>query len=100
MKVTIYYCVPCRYRPHAESLADKIRSRLGIEAELKKGTWAQFDVFVDGERVASKLGDRGAIACAFGVGAFPDQDETVEKIRALRVESPPAAPAPATGKEA
>lgn len=90
MQVTIYYCVPCRYHVRAHSLADKIKKRLGIDAEVKKGSWAQFDVFVDGERIASKLGDAGVLACAFGVGAFPDEDETVEKIRALR-EAPTTA---------
>lgn len=88
MKVTIYYCAPCQYRTRAVSLADKLRSCLGIEAEIKKGTWAQFDVFVDDQRVASKLGDAGVIACALGVGDFPDEDETVEKIRALTAAHP------------
>jgi selT/selW/selH-like putative selenoprotein len=84
VRVTIYYCVPCRYHTRARSLADKLKATLGIDADVKKGTWAQFDVFVDGKRIASKLGDSGLLACAFGAGEFPDEDETIEKIRALR----------------
>jgi len=91
MKVTIRYCVPCRYHPRALSLAGKIKSRLGIDAEIEKGGWAQFDVFVDGTLIASKLGeDAGVIACALGIGDFPNEDETIEKIRALRDAAAPA----------
>ncbi len=86
MKVTIYYCVPCRYRGRAETLARKIEASLGLDVDIVKGTWAQFDVFVDGTRVASKLNDAGLVGTALGVGEFPDDDETVAAIRALQAK--------------
>jgi selT/selW/selH-like putative selenoprotein len=92
VKIEIYYCVPCGYRGRARHLAERIREALGLEAQVIKGSWAQFDVLVDGVRIASKLGDAGIIGKACGIGKFPDEDETIEKIRALQAPVTPAAP--------
>lgn len=59
MHVKILYCRPCRYLERAEELAAALREGFPdtIETiEIEEGMFGQFDVFLDGELVASKGG--------------------------------------------
>jgi len=54
MNVEITYCVVWNYDPWAASLAAELKSALGVEAKLTKGSGGVFDVVVDGKLVYSK----------------------------------------------
>ena len=56
MNFRILYCKPCGYDEQAEQLARDLRERHGAEVEVEEGGLGQFDVFLDGELVASKGG--------------------------------------------
>lgn len=56
MQFQISYCRPCGYRERAEELAVELRSRFGAKVAIEEGGFGQFDVFLDGELVASKGG--------------------------------------------
>ena len=56
MEFRILYCKPCGYHGRAEELADELRSRLGAQVDVEEGGFGQFDVFLDGNLVASKGG--------------------------------------------
>ena len=56
MEFRILYCKPCGYRGRAEELANELRSRFGATASIEEGGFGQFDVFLDGNLVASKGG--------------------------------------------
>ncbi|MFQ5489787.1 MAG: Rdx family protein [Phycisphaerae bacterium] len=58
--------------PKAASLADAIKSALGIEAELIEGAGGVFDVKADGELIYSK-GE---------TGQFPEHPEVLEELAA------------------
>jgi selT/selW/selH-like putative selenoprotein len=76
----ILYCVPCRYRDRAEALADELRRRFGASVNVEEGGFGQFDVFLDGELVASK----GGLLRRMLVHGAPPQAQLVESIeRAL-----------------
>ena len=83
MEFRILYCKPCGYRGRAEELANELRSRFGAAASIEEGGFGQFDVFLDGNLVASKGGffKRMLIHCA------PPQTEMLAAIeRALADE--------------
>ena len=56
MEFRILYCGPCGYHGRAEDLAAELRKRFGAKAFVEEGKFGQFDVFLDGELVASKGG--------------------------------------------
>lgn len=56
MDCQILYCGPCGYLERAESLARELRSRFDARVRIEEGKLGQFDVRIDGERVASKGG--------------------------------------------
>jgi selT/selW/selH-like putative selenoprotein len=56
MKFQVRYCKPCGYRERAEELAAELRQRFGASVEVEEGKFGQFDVWLDGELVASKGG--------------------------------------------
>jgi len=55
-------------------LAASIRSRFGLDAEVKPGRTGQFDVIVDGQLVFSKS----------QTGRFPVDGEVEDKIAAIK----------------
>ena len=57
MEFRILYCKPCGYHGRAEELADELRNRFGApQVNVEEGGFGQFDVFLDGNLVASKGG--------------------------------------------
>lgn len=54
-----------------------IRNRLGIEAMVKPGKTGQFEVFVDGERIAQRRGNW--LTQSFGWG-YPALDDIVDQL--------------------
>jgi selT/selW/selH-like putative selenoprotein len=54
MKFEIAYCRPCGYEERAEDLAGELRERFGAEVAVEEGKFGQFDVWLEGELVASK----------------------------------------------
>lgn len=56
MEFRILYCKLCGYRERADELASEIGSRFGAPATVEEGGFGQFDVFLDGQLVASKGG--------------------------------------------
>ncbi len=56
MEFHIAYCRPCGYRERAEALATELRSRFKARVTVEEGGFGQFDVWLDGELVASKGG--------------------------------------------
>lgn len=56
MKFHILYCRPCGYRDRAEDLATELRGRFDAQVTIEEGGFGQFDVFLEGEIVASKGG--------------------------------------------
>ena len=56
MEFSILYCRPCRYEARARELADELRTRFDATVTVDEGKFGQFDVFMDGELVASKGG--------------------------------------------
>jgi len=62
-----------------------IKERLGIEAVKTPGKTGQFDVLVDGKRVAERGGNW--FTRSFGAG-YPDLDGLVERIAKLHSQPP------------
>ena len=58
-----------------------IKQRVGIEPELTPGGTGQFDVVVDGKKIASRGGN--FITRKFGAG-YPNLNEIVNEIEELR----------------
>jgi len=58
-----------------------IKKRLDIEAIIKPGNTGQFEVFVDGERIAERGGNW--VTRSFGAG-YPDLDNVVEQLAKRR----------------
>lgn len=58
-----------------------IKKRLDIEAVIKSGNTGQFEVFVDGERIAERGGNW--VTRSFGAG-YPDLDSVVEQLAKRR----------------
>ena len=58
-----------------------IKKRLDIEAVIKSGNRGQFEVFVDGERIAERGGNW--VTRSFGAG-YPDLDSVVEQLAKRR----------------
>ena len=56
MNFLIQYCKPCGYLGRAEDLATELRQRFDADVTVEEGMFGQFDVFLDGELVASKGG--------------------------------------------
>ncbi len=54
MEFRIAYCRPCGYQDRAETLAAELRERFGAEVAVEEGRFGQFDVWLDGEIVATK----------------------------------------------
>ena len=73
MKVSITYCVPCKYLPKAISLAAEIKRVLQVEPELIEGTNGIFDVAANGTMVFSKHEHE----------RFPEIDEVMNALQAL-----------------
>jgi hypothetical protein len=67
-------------RAPVASLAALIKQRLGVEAVLKPGKTGQFDVIVDGRKVAERGGNW--ITRQFGAG-YPNINSIVDQIAAL-----------------
>ena len=61
-----------------------IKERLGIEAVTKPGKMGQFEVFVDGERLAGRGGNW--FTRSFGAG-YPDLDNVVEQLEKRRASA-------------
>src|SRR5437868_7487559 len=78
--VRIVDCVLCGYRGRAERLATAIQDHLGLAAKLEHGRLSQFDVFVDDELIASRV---GGILNHLTWGGFPDEATVVEKLAHL-----------------
>jgi hypothetical protein len=58
-----------------------IKKRLGIDAVLKSGKYGQFEVIVDGEKIAERGGN--FLARILGAG-YPDLDSLVDQIEKQR----------------
>jgi len=56
-----------------------IKQRLGIDAVLVHGATGQFDVMVDGEKIAERGGNW--LSRSFG-GGYPDLESVVERLKA------------------
>ena len=56
MEFRILFCGPCGYHGRAEDLAKELRERFGARVTVEEGGFDQFDVFLDGDLVASKGG--------------------------------------------
>jgi len=63
-----------------------IKKRLGIDAFLTPGNTDQFDVVVDGERIATRGGNW--FTRSFGAG-YPDLDSVVELLEKHRASDAP-----------
>jgi selT/selW/selH-like putative selenoprotein len=79
MKLRIQYCGACGYRRTAERLAAKIRDRLGIEAELVRGWFGVFRVWVDDRVVFDKRWTRGLLG-KLGFGRIPPDEEIMDRL--------------------
>lgn len=51
-----------------------------MKAEIAPGSFGQFDVLVDGERVAGKQA-KGLVARLLRSGEFPEEGEVIEALR-------------------
>ena len=71
MQIEIQYCVMWNYKPRAVSLADELRSEVGVEATLVPSSGGAFEVTVDGNLIFSKL----------QIGRFPGPGEIVGKVK-------------------
>jgi selT/selW/selH-like putative selenoprotein len=54
MRVRIVFCAICGYRDRAHALGDELAQRFDADVEVEEGKLGQFDVLVDGKRVASR----------------------------------------------
>jgi selenoprotein W-related protein len=70
-KVVIEYCKPCGYLPRATDVANVLKDRLGVDAELLAGTAGIFEVRVNGIVVAKRTR-----------GHFPVAEEVVTQVAA------------------
>ena len=59
--------------PKAAGLAAAIKKRFGVESKLIEGSGGVFDVHVDGRQIWNKQ----------DIGRFPDDQEVLDKIKAL-----------------
>jgi hypothetical protein len=62
-----------------------IKERLGVEAEVTPGKTGQFEVIVDGERIAERGGNW--FTRSFGAG-YPDLDSIVKELEKRRTPEP------------
>ena len=69
-KITIEYCVEWNYYPQAASLAEALKERYGISAELIKSGGGVFEVVHDNELIFSKK----------AIGRFPEHEEIFKKL--------------------
>ena len=72
-----------------------LERELGVEVEVRPGSFGQFDVRVAGRVVASKTGP-GVLSRLLGRGEFPDEDAVVAAVRE-RLGAGGAARPPAQG---
>lgn len=94
MHFEIAYCRPCGYRGRAEDLAKELRERFGARVSIAEGKFGQFDVWLDGELVASK----GKLLRRVLTHGAPPQHEIIEAIeRSLAVRTGDACAVPSDG---
>ena len=80
MELRILYCGPCGYRDRADDLAKELRERFAAQVTVEEGGFGQFDVFLDGDLVASK----GGFFKRMLIHGAPPQDQMLTAIeRAL-----------------
>ncbi len=72
-RVTIEYCVEWNYYPKAASLAETLKTEMGIEAGLIKSGGGVFEVEADGKLIFSKWKEH----------RFPEHSEIIEGLRGL-----------------
>jgi len=60
--------------PRAAGLAAEIRKLFGVDSKLIEGSGGVFDVHVDGKEIWSK----------HAIGRFPENNEVLEKIKAMQ----------------
>ena len=76
MNISIKYCGMWNYKPKAASLAEEIKSKFGLEAELIEDKGGIFDVRFGDQLVFSKHEhDR-----------FPEHQEVVDRLKELVVD--------------
>lgn len=76
MKFRILYCGPCGYHARADELAEELRARFAAQVAVEEGGFGQFDVFLDGELVASK----GGLFKRMLIHGAPPQDQMLAAI--------------------
>lgn len=70
MELEIRYCVMWNYKPYAASMAESIKTHLGLETTLTPGGRGEFTVWVNGKTVVTKQGDD-----------FPPEDEIISAVK-------------------
>jgi predicted Rdx family selenoprotein len=87
MDIQIKYCATCGLAGRARSLAQKVKSELGLEARISPGRLAQFDVFADGQLIASR--DPGIVKHLTHRG-WPDENAVIERLRQHAAQAGPS----------
>ena len=77
--IQIYYCVAWNYYPRAARLADLIKAKCGIEAQLLSGKRGEFTVWFNGVAIA----DKNLSVC----DVFPPFEQIVETILRMQDQS-------------
>ena len=70
MRISIEYCVLWNYYPQAASLAEAIKKKYGVSAELIESGGGVFEVRKDGKLIFSKK----------AIGRFPEEKEIFDKL--------------------
>ena len=95
MEFRILYCGPCGYHGRAEQLADELRDRFAARVTIEEGGFGQFDVFLNGDLVASK----GGFFKRMLIHGAPPQDQMLTAIeRALADREGDACELPKDGR--
>ena len=71
MEITIEYWNKWNYQPQAASLADELKSELGVESTLIPGVGGIFEVIADGKVIYEKA----------KTGKFPDKGEVSKLLK-------------------
>ena len=71
VRIEIEYCDVWNYYPKAAGLAEKIKNILNIETQLIESKGGAFEVFLNKEKIYSKL----------QTGIFPDEEKLINMLK-------------------
>jgi selenoprotein W-related protein len=74
-KIRIEYCGRCNFRPRAASLADTLKRKCGLDAELVEGSGGVFQVWADDQLLWDKQARNDA---------FPNEAAMIDEVERLR----------------